>query len=282
MIILKRISVIDSDDDIMKIYRFMDVSIEKSFDLKQSFYNVSCWARDHKGLTWVLIALFSVVYAILAGYLGVGFYFEDIGIPLAVQYAGLVLFIVGSFFYPLRSFTSGLFRHTYWRQKTCDLIVMFSALLMIATLSNHYPSTVDDMSLDHGISTTEHSGVVPLVVEWGHMKGKETLKTWLRNHKKEMRRSLKAMKKKYKEEGNKKGVRFSQVLLMILTLGGAFLLLSLVAALSCSLSCDGNDGAAAVVVIGGAGLIIWLSVIAFKAILRMHKVIEGVSVEPKA
>ena len=59
-----------------------------------------------------------------------------------------------------------------------------------------------------------------------------------------------------------------QVIFTILTILAALLLLGLVAALSCSLSCSGAEGAAALVAILGVGLVVFLTIIALKAIFK--------------
>lgn len=57
-------------------------------------------------------------------------------------------------------------------------------------------------------------------------------------------------------------------LLIFLTIVGALALLYLLAALSCSIACSGADGLAILVFVAGLGLIVWLSVVVIKRILR--------------
>jgi hypothetical protein len=62
-----------------------------------------------------------------------------------------------------------------------------------------------------------------------------------------------------------------KVALIILSIAVALGLLYLIAALACDLSCSGSEGAATVLMIGGAGLIVFLFILALRAILGKKK-----------
>ena len=72
----------------------------------------------------------------------------------------------------------------------------------------------------------------------------------------------------------------AKVALIILSIVAALGLLYVVAALSCSLSCGGSEGAAVLVMIGGAGLIAFLLIMAIRAILGKKKKTKKKNIVP--
>jgi hypothetical protein len=62
-----------------------------------------------------------------------------------------------------------------------------------------------------------------------------------------------------------------KVALIILSVAVALGLLYLIAVLACDLSCSGSEGAATVLMIGGAGLVVFLFILALGAILGKKK-----------
>lgn len=75
-----------------------------------------------------------------------------------------------------------------------------------------------------------------------------------------------------KTEGHKNAWRIAaKILLILLTVVVFISLLYLIAAWSCNLSCNGQDTAAALVIIGGLALDIWFLVACIRAIVRCKK-----------
>ena len=96
---------------------------------------------------------------------------------------------------------------------------------------------------------------------------------------KERKKMLKEQVKEIKKANNlSNGEKALLVILSVLVAAG---LLYLVAALSCSLSCSGSDAAAVLVGVGGIALVIFLLIIAFRAIYGRKKKKKKVA-EPSA
>ena len=79
--------------------------------------------------------------------------------------------------------------------------------------------------------------------------------------------------------GNKDGA--SKAVLIILTIIAAIGLLTLLAALACSLSCNGSDAAAVIVGVLGAAAIIWGTIVLVNRISRGPKKKSGNPTEPE-
>jgi len=80
-----------------------------------------------------------------------------------------------------------------------------------------------------------------------------------------------------KIKGNNDGA--GKALLIALTIIGAVGLLYLVAALACTLACNGSDAAAVIVAILGAAAVIWLTVVIIQRISRGPKKEEASETE---
>ncbi|GAB5554304.1 MAG: hypothetical protein Sapg2KO_38950 [Saprospiraceae bacterium] len=88
-----------------------------------------------------------------------------------------------------------------------------------------------------------------------------------RQVRKQFKQELRQLKKTFKEQEESQR-NWIKVLLTLLTIAVATGLILLVAALSCSLSCNGMDGLGIMVLIVGWGAVIWLGILAIKKIVN--------------
>jgi hypothetical protein len=205
----------------------------------------------------------------MAFYLGTALSGIGIRLPLSLLAGTMVLFLVTALIYPSREKQKQLSRKlSYLRQKSCDFVIATCSFVMIATLVNSNVSI--------GGAPVYASNVITLVEPTAEeilaslkFRDKSTL---TRQEKRILKREFNRQLKVYvveKVKGNKDGA--GKAGLIILTIIGALGLLYLVAALACTLSCNGSDVAAIIVGLLGLALIIWGTIALIRRITRGKK-----------
>jgi amino acid transporter len=235
---------------------------------------ISTWARVHKRPARIAI----VVSFILLNILGImtGVWLAGLGVMLS--YSAAIMFVliysVGLLAYPSRLLKNGRPARSsfYIRQKTCDALLATATFCLVIYLGNrpetilrYFSSANAAMSVTNILPKDSSARTYKPLKEFSlSMKdGKGTLLKW-KERKKLLKEQVKAIKKSEMSSGGK-------VALIILSVLLAVGLIYLVAALACSLSCNGSEAAAVIVGIAGTGLVIFLLVIAIKAILGKEK-----------
>ncbi|MES1220821.1 MAG: hypothetical protein ABUT20_35300 [Bacteroidota bacterium] len=233
---------------------------------------ISFWAREHKWLSRILIVLGFV--ALNATGIVTGILLKDIGVIFSsfVFLSIIIFYLFGILIYPLRSQSSrSAGSRFYKKQKTADVILAASAFLMIVYLSNRPDSLFrfEALSSKGAISSSlpkdSAATYKPISAFSASLKDKDGKSLKWKEKKKLLKEQIKGIKKaKDMSEGGKVGLI---VLSVVVALG----LIYLLAALSCSLSCNGSDAAALLVGVGGLALIIFLFIITMKAINHKNK-----------
>jgi len=222
--------------------------------------NLSIWGQKYPWLARLsLVVLHTYLFA-LAVAAGIWFYAKTIALPDGWISFSIVLFLLAFFFYPIRGSKYALFKHSYWRQKRLDLALVCTSMVIVAGVSNQW--TRADQKL------LANSYNVQSIVHKVHPK----------NSRKEKRRAKRAYRKQLLQEVRttikqikKKKTSTAQTALIILTLIAGLYALLMVTALSCSVSCSGNQGGAMLLLFTGVGLVVFLAILAIKAILRMEQ-----------
>lgn len=164
----------------------------------------------------------------------------------------------------------------YARQKTCDFLLAFSTFLILIYIGNRpavlfqsspfsYASNTMTKIVPGDSSLTSYKSIREFSASIRDKEGKLLKWKERKNLLKEQVRSIK--KADTLSEGGKAG-------LIVLSVLVAIGLLALVAGLACNLSCNGSEGAAALVGIGGTALIIFLLFLVIKGIKKNRKVSE--------
>lgn len=229
---------------------------------------ISYWAKSHKleaRITIVICYIILNVLAIITGYL-----LQQIGLSLlpVFLFCCFMIFMIAIIVYPSK-YLKGLhlsYSAFYNLQKTCDFIIVSCTFCMIAYLSNRpenlfrfYPQ-VNASVIIHTPKDNMAKPYKSISDFYSSLKGKggNSLK-W-----KERKRLLKEQVKSIKKDKDlSDGEKISLIILSVLVAIGLFYL---VLGLSCSLSCSGSDAAAAIVGLGGTALIIFLLILAIRAI----------------
>lgn len=230
---------------------------------------LSVWASRHKWPARILLIL-GLQLLNLTG-IAMGVLLKDLGIliPASGFFVVTLFFFSGLFFYPNKKekpfFAPGIY---YRRQKICDGILAFSAFGMFLCISNdktpyrtyfsHYGSAAASVPAVYKDSSGYAfrmlvSFAKSMQDENGKMLKWKERKKLLKTRLSEIRQSTEL------SNGAKVGLT---ILCVLIAIGLIFLALSL----ACNLSCNGHDGAAVLVGVGGSALVIFLFFVAIRAI----------------
>jgi hypothetical protein len=194
----------------------------------------------------------------------------------------LVFLLVNIFFvvylrYPDKS--RRLSKKVYWHQKRSDFILALCYSFLIAVSVNAYLVNEEGISgsqaglaeatIMHSALSTPPPAAIAADAPPTRAERRGARRSQFKALKaqfKELKAELRAWKKDHK--GQKKGSGAVKALLLLLVILGAVALAYVVAVLSCSLSCNGQEGAAIVLLLGGLTGVIWLSIFLIREISR--------------
>jgi hypothetical protein len=235
---------------------------------------ISIWAKWHKWPARLLLVL-SILLLNITGIV-TGLMLNKLGLllPASIFFLFLLLYFAAFILYPSRSQRKKLQPAVFYRrQKTCDMLLAAAAFCMFICISNdadpvktwfsNFPAAAASTPL--AVTDSSLKTVKPIAAFVNSLKDENgKLLKW-----KERKKLLKEQVRAIKNSGEmSKG---EKTLLIILCVVVALGLLFLVAGLACNLSCSGSDGAALLVGLGGSALIIFLAIIAIKAITGKRK-----------
>ena len=232
---------------------------------------LSIWAKRNPRKARFIIIVSHLLILLLAWFTGSELSGLSDTLPVYLKIVFVLVFIIAAFSYPIKKDRSiGKSKYSYAKQKTCDFLLALSTFGMVTgiaasgeisfgSLSPLYASTPSAINNNMKDPTAEQ------ILASLKYRDKSTLtRAEKRILKAEFKKQLKiwtfAKISGNKEEGSNAG-------LVILAIVGAVGLFYLVAALSCSLSCNGSDAAAVVVLLLGTAAI----VLGLLAVLRSIK-----------
>lgn len=230
---------------------------------------LSFWAKKHKWASRFIIVLSFItmnVLGIITGYL---FNSLDVTFSSLVLFSTILIFLFAWFQYPSRKKTTTAFEkgRSYIIQKTCDLALIGSTFILFVFFGNRQTSPLNYFVVTSSANTfsipKDSSKTYKSPDEFKKMmsdKNGKPLK--LKERKKLLKQQIKAIKK---ADDMSPGGKIALISLCILL---ALVLAYGVAALACSLSCSGAEGAAVVVAILGFGGVILLTVFLIRSIVR--------------
>ena len=227
---------------------------------------LSLWARKNPRKARLIIIVSHLLILLLAWFTGREISALSDELPGYLKIIFVLVFIIAAIIYPVKSKPGYL----YAKQKTCDFLLALSTFGMVTgiaasgeisfgSLSPLYASTPSAINNNKKDPTAEQ-----ILASLKHRDKSSLTRAEKRILKTEFKKQLKiwtfAKITGNKEEGSKAG-------LVILAIIGAVGLFFLVASLSCSLSCNGSDAAAIVVLLLGTAAI----VLGLLAVLRAIK-----------
>jgi membrane protein implicated in regulation of membrane protease activity len=233
---------------------------------------LSFWAKKHKWASRFII-VFSFIMMNVLGII-TGYLFNSLNVAFSsfVLFSTILVFLLAWFKYPSKKKTTNAFEkdRSYIMQKTCDLVLIGSTFIMFVFFGNSQSSPINYFVLTSSANTfsvpKDSTKTYKSLDEFKKMmsdKNGNPLK-W-KERKKLLKNQIKAIKK---ADDMSDGGKVALIILCVLL---ALVLAYGVAALSCSLSCSGAEGAAVVVAILGAAGIIFLTIALIRAILKKSK-----------
>lgn len=239
------------------------------------------WSARNPTHARLIIALCHIIMTSAGILFGIATYLEDIMIPKGLLALFCIVFAIAYILYPTRGRTSGLLTYSWRRRVKHDMVLALSyTFILIVGINSfaiqpiHIPPSPAQVKLmiisDRGITTPKTK--------------KEMRKDFIltiKSYKAEIKQQFKELKLEWKETKEKrKDLLPVKILLGIVVLGFAILAGYGIAALSCELSCSGQEELAVLVLILGAVGIISLLIIAMRAIARMGNIPEPVKSPP--
>jgi len=245
---------------------------------------LSFWAKKHKWASRFIIVFAFIIMNALGIITGVLFNSLNVTLSSLILVFTILIFLFAWFKYPSKKENSTAIEKTrsYFLQKTCDLVLIGSTFMMFVYFGNRQTSPVNYFAPVISAATTfslpkDSSKTYKSVDEFKKMMKDENGKTlkW-KERKKLLKKQVKAIKNADDlSDGGK-------VLLIILCVLLALILAYGVAALACSLSCSGAEGAAVVVAILGLAGVILLTFFMIRGIVRKSKKEKPIEVKPES
>lgn len=235
---------------------------------------ISIWAKRHKWSARVMIIVSFIFLNFIGVAIGILFKEQELYIPAIVFVLSVSFYFLAFILYPQKQrrkkqVSTGF----YIKQKSCDFILAASAFLMVMYAGNHpnilffnnhfvNATVAGHTSLPEDSATKTYKSISSFSSSMKDKNGK--ILKW-----KERKKLLKTQIKGIKKENNlKDGEKTGLIILSIFVALG---LIYLVASAACSLSCNGADGAALLVGIGGTALVIFLLVLVLRSISGKKK-----------
>ena len=218
---------------------------------------MSIWASTHRTLSWIIITICHIVIYYAAMY--IGGLLDRLGLNLTIAFL-LTVFFAGIFCFILYP---GKSDHTksYVLRKTCELTLGLSCFLCHCFMYNNNNRvskfntyTALQGSFSFSKREVKKDSITPAT--------KMFTKKEIRQEKQNLRKLFYHFQKEQKDDSG--GKIFALIGIIIL----AFLGLTVVAALACSLSCNGAGAAGALIGIVGVVAVIWLAVWGIKKLFR--------------
>ena len=234
---------------------------------------ISKWAQTHPITSIYIIALCHILAGLNALLFGALLFLYNwtthtiIVLGLAHFFACLYVF------YPKKAKLGEVFRRPYLRQKIHDFGLVFSCCLVISMAFANF-LLKDNPTINHGPKAE-----AKFIVHDPHSSSRKSIFSRFKSTLKEKVDLLKTKVTYYIQETiikydlhEKSGDQTTKkALLTMLVLGLGIGLAGLIGALSCNLSCSGQEGAAIIVAVLGWGSLIWLSIYAIREIWGKNK-----------
>ena len=220
---------------------------------------LSFWAKRNPWKSRIIIFISHLLLMLLGWYTGTLFFAMEISMPAYLLFFFILYYLAAVFIYPSKEeMKRRNGRRNYIRQKICDFSLAASAYGMMVCISSQPGGIFQNFQSVSGSliitsSPREAKPTAAQILESLKYRDKSTL---TREEKRILKKEFKVQLKNYvvaKLKGNK--ADGNNTLLIILAIVAALGIAYLVAALACTLSCNGNEGAAILVVLLGIAAI---------------------------
>ena len=216
---------------------------------------LSLWAKKNPRKARLIIIVSHLLIVLLAWFTGSEISGLSDELPAYLKMIFVLVFIIAAFSYPVKKTMPG---YSYAKQKACDFLLALSTFGMVTGIAASGEITFGSLSplyasTPSAINNKKDPTAEQILASLKHRDKSSLTRAEKRILKAEFKKQLKiwtlAKISGNKEEGDKAG-------LLILAIVGAVGLFFLVAALSCSLACNGSDAASIVVLLLGTAAIV--------------------------
>jgi hypothetical protein len=229
-------------------------------------YTISLWASRHLWYARILIVVGFLLLTELALFIGSTLQLLQVSLPMSFFYAAIAVFLAVFLLYPYKKY-GHWFANSYRYQKTCDSVLLVTTFVLLTYVGNRPEAVLQ-------LTTAQATAAVPNTIPAVHptiKNGAERMQSVLQKvSKKALKQGLykkvKQLRKAYKKTSNG-----GKIGLIVLTVVIAFLLLSAIAALSCSISCSGAEGLAIAILLVGSALVVFFFVRMVRRIIKGPK-----------
>jgi len=222
--------------------------------------SISFWGRDHKiaariiiGLCYIILNIAGLVLGDLLHSIWGNFNIALLLIPIAMTITGYVL-------YPNKKYKDS-YRNFYVRQKGNDFLLITATFLFLVFAGNSANRSFDFV-------TPVSAAIAIRPAESINNIAKEKRAHYPGFSKKALRQQLKAWRYAYRTAGNG-----NKTLLIVAVIAGALVLFIFLAALSCNISCSGNEA------LGTTVLLLGIAGIAYGATKIIQRITRGPKVK---
>ncbi len=241
---------------------------------------LSIWAKNNPKLARIIIALSHILVVLNSICLGILIFFYDWGESKWLFSILINIFFLAYFLYPSKKGKKTILQYSYFRQKSLDFTLVITYSFVLALGVNNFLSSPNmDINLPRQGVDVKAEFIVnktyPKKEKVTKRNLRKELKLKIKRSKREIKREFRALKKEFKQNNSSSKDKGLKIGLSLLVLLAALVLAYLIAALACNLSCSGQESLAGVVAIGGALVIIGLSILAFKEIWKKKGVTSG-------
>jgi hypothetical protein len=237
-------------------------------------HTISIWARDHKWTSRFLVSGIHIVLTGLAFYIGQALQDMSILFSNSLFWGAMLSFIAIAACYPDKKTKKAYASASvyYMHQKTCDFLLPVFTFLMICFIGNSPGNLFLSSFTSQGASLVQPADRENSVKKTEDVKPAVRGLKLSRTERKALVRKLKTqIKQAFQQVNEQKKNRGTKIALVVLASLVSLGLLYLVAALACSLSCNGSEAAAIAVLVLGITGIITLLVVVIKAIFRTKR-----------
>lgn len=230
---------------------------------------ISLWAKHHPLPAIASIIVIKILLAVIAFYIGSALLAMNIHIPFIISILALIVLVAAALLYPSRHLTRVSKKQFYTRQKSSDLVIATCSFVLIGTfVNNNFPVPGTTISSASSAIISKPPSAEEILASLQYRDKSSLTKKEKRILKEEFKKQVRVFAKA-KITGNKK--EGEKALFILLTIIGAIGLLYLVAALACTLSCNGADVAAIIVMLLGLVAVIWGTIAIIKRISKGPK-----------
>ena len=227
------------------------------------------WSHQNPIKARMIIAFCHILLLTIAISFGIGMYLEDYRIPTGLSFLMAGIFYLAYVYYPKKGCKDGPYKYSWIRRVRHDLVLISTSTIIVASGVNQFafqPTAIQGplppVSLMVIRPDAEHPVMTKKEIRQGFIRQ-------IREYKAELRHELKVMKAERKDtDQGQAELKFFLILLVIAAAIAAFYGIGV---LACGLSCGGQEGAAAAVVLGGIAGIFLLGFLAIRGIVRIGR-----------